>query len=500
MKTKQTLLCGLIAAALSLIFTACLSTSRGARVHTHQWGKWIQVSGDDATEERVCKTDSAHRQTRLTGTDRFTFEEIGETAYRVRKGTLTTGEITIPAYYRPDANSEYLPVTEIGRDSDISPPSGAFYSTSLTSIIIPDTITSIGSSAFYDCTNLTSITIPVGITTIGIAAFLNCESLTSLTLPAGVTSIALLTFSACSSLTNITIPASVTSIDSKAFSHCISLTRITVDRNNPYYTSDGRILYNKAKTELIAFPSASGKVTIPAGVTTISYGAFSVCTSLTSITFPASVTSIEGDNYLLSHSGAFAGCDSLISVIFAESSQLETIGNGTFSGCKNLTNITIPASVRSIGEWAFDDCASLTNIIIPSSVRSVGIMAFHDTAWLNSQPDGLVYAGKVLYTYKGTMPDNTVITNIRDDTIAIADGALSHWSLTNITIPSSVASIGRDAFRECFDLASIIIPPSVTSIGDGAFYSCDNLTVTISRKTTIGKDAFPDGVTLIYSD
>jgi hypothetical protein len=127
-------------------------------------------------------------------------------------------------------------------------------------------------------------------------------------------------------------------------------------------------------------------------------------------------------------------------------------------------------------------------------------MAFHDTAWLNSQPDGLVYAGKVLYTYKGKMPDNTVITNIRDDTIAIADSALSHWSLTNITIPSSVAYIGRDAFRECFDLASIIIPPSVTSIGDGAFYSCDNLTVTISRKTTIGKDAFPDGVRVIYSD
>ena len=82
----------------------------------------------------MCKIDSAHRQTRLTGTDRFTFEAIGETAYRISKGTLTTGEMIIPAYYRLDADSEYLPVTEIGNSSDSNNSNGAFYSTDITSV------------------------------------------------------------------------------------------------------------------------------------------------------------------------------------------------------------------------------------------------------------------------------------------------------------------------------------------------------------------------------
>ena len=456
MKTKLPLFCGLIAVVPALIFTTCLSLTGGTRAHTHQWSEWIQVSGDDATEERACKIDSAHRQTRFTGTDRFTFEAISETAYRVRKGTLTTGEITIPAYYRPDADSEYLPVTEIGSTFDTSSPSGAFYSTSLTSIIIPDTITSIGSSAFYNCTNLTSITIPVGVTSIGIAAFLGCKSLTSLTLPASITYIDMLAFSSCESLTHINIPASVTYIDIKVFYGCTSLTGITVDRNNPYFASEGGILYNKAKTEFIAFPSASGNVTIPAGVTTIGNGAFNGCASLISITFPASVRSIEGvDNFLFS-SGAFAGCDSLISVTFAEGSQLENIGNGTFYSCKSLTNITIPASVRSIGEGAF-----------------------YNTAWLNSQPDGLVYAGKVLYTYKGTMPSNTVINNIRDDTIVIADYAFSgRENLTSITIPESVRSIGHFAFFDCISFTGITFAEGsqLETIGSRAFYDCTSLT------------------------
>jgi hypothetical protein len=403
MKTKLPLFCGLIAVVPALILTACLSLTGGTRAHTHQWSEWTQVSGDDATEERACKIDSAHRQTRLTGTDRFTYGAIGETAYSVSAGTLRTGEVKIPAYYRPDVDNEYMPVTEIG-----------------------------------------------------LQAFRGCKSLTSLTLPVGITSIDMFAFTYCESLTHINIPASVTSIDSKAFFGCTSLTRITVDRNNPYYASEGGILYNKAKTELIAFPSASGNVTIPTGVTTISYGAFNGCSGLTGITFPASVRSIEGvDNFLLAH-GAFAGCDSLINVTFTEGSQLENIGNGTFYDCESLTNITIPASVRSIGEGAF-----------------------YNTAWLNSQLDGLVYVGKVLYTYKGTMPSNTVINNIRADTIAIADYAFSgRENLTSITIPSSVKYIGHFAFFGCDSLTGIIFAEGsqLETIGSRAFYDCESLT------------------------
>jgi len=377
MKTKLPLFCGLIAVVPTLILTACLSLTGGTRAHTHQWSEWTQVSGDDATEERACKIDSAHIQTRLTGTDRFTFEaaRIVETSYRVNKGTLTTGELTIPAFYRPDADSEYLPVTEIG--------SGAFKNcTSLTSVTIPENVTFISREAFYNCESLTNITLPESLTFVGLVAFFGCKSLTSLTLPTGVTSIDILAFSGCSNLINITIPASVISIDSSAFYGCTSLTRMTVDSKNPHYASEGGILYNKAKTELIAFPSASGNVIIPAGVITISYGAFNGCADLTSITIPSSVTSIDGE-YIVSFYGTFTGCTSLTSVIFAEGSQLKNIGMGTFAGCTSLANITIPEGVTSIGDGAFINCTNLTSITIPAGVTKIGMLAFE--YWTASQ-------------------------------------------------------------------------------------------------------------------
>ena len=141
-----------------------------------------------------------------------------------------------------------------------------------------------------------------------------------------------------------------------------------------------------------------------------------------------------------------------------------------------LTSITIPNSVTSIGYRAFKGCTALTNITIPNSVTSIGSGAFYGTAWYNNQPDGVVYAGKVLYEYKGTMPSNTSIT-IKEGTLGIADRAFAFCSgLTSITIPNSVTSIGDEAFRECTRLTNITIPNSVTTIEDRIFADCAGLT------------------------
>ena len=101
---------------------------------------------------------------------------------------------------------------------------------------------------------------------------------------------------------------------------------------------------------------------------------------------------------------------------------VEGIGMSAFRGCTSLTNVTIPNSVTSIGEDAFMYCSGLTSIEIPNSVTSIGEDAFFYTAWYNNQPDGVVYAGKVLYAYKGTMPANTSIT-IEEGTLEIAVSA-----------------------------------------------------------------------------
>ena len=143
-------------------------------------------------------------------------------------------------------------------------------------------------------------------------------------------------------------------------------------------------------------------------------------------------------------------------------------------------------SVTSIGNYAFSRCSSLTSITIPESVTTIGDKAFSGTAWYNNQPDGVVYAGKVLYKYKGTMPANTSI-EIKEGTVSISPSAFSGCSsLTSITIPESVTSIGSSAFEYCSRLTSTTIPESVTSIGSYAFYNCSSLTsITIPESVTI---------------
>lgn len=168
-------------------------------------------------------------------------------------------------------------------------------------------------------------------------------------------------------------------------------------------------------------------------------------------------------------------------------SGITRIGENTFYRCTNLTNIAIPDSVTSIGTDAFYDCSNLESITIPDSVTSIGADAFCHTPWYNNQSDGLVYAGKVLYKYKGYMPDNTDII-IPEGIISISSCAFENCSnLTNITIPDSVTSIGYGTFEDCTSLTSITIPDGVTIIGECEFSGCSSL-----RNITI-----PDSVTII---
>ena len=220
-------------------------------------------------------------------------------------------------------------------------------------LVIPNSVTSIGSSAFYSCVGLTSVSIPNSVTSIGEKAFYDCSGLTSVTIPNSVTSIGAGVFRGCTGLTSVTIPNSVTSIGESAFYYCTGLTSVTIPNS-------------VASIGDYAFACCRGltSITIPNSVTSIGEDAFSSCSSLTSITIPNSVTSIG--------SGAFYYCRGLTSVTIGNS--VTSIGEGAFSSCSSLTSITIPNG--RIGERAFYGCTGLTSVTIGNSVTSIGNFAF----------------------------------------------------------------------------------------------------------------------------
>ncbi|MFT3950796.1 MAG: leucine-rich repeat protein [Oscillospiraceae bacterium] len=264
---------------------------------------------------------------------------------------------------------------------------------------------------------------------------------TQLSIPAAingsaVTSIGTMAFYHNSTLTSVTIPDSVTVIDTFAFYTCTSLSEVTISNT----------------------------------AAQIGGGAFYGCSSLTSVAIPQSVTSI-GDY-------AFGNCPALTQInVAADNAQYSSFDGALYNKSRTQliccpaakTSYTVPDGVTSLAHWAFGDCTSLSDVTIPDSVTSIGQYAFYNSLWLGSQPDGVVYAGKVAYTYKGTMPESTSVT-LRSNTVGVAEIAFYNAAaLTSVTIPSGVSVVGDYAFHGCDQMTSATILSDSVSIGASAF-------------------------------
>jgi hypothetical protein len=355
------------------------------------------------------------------------------------------GDVVIP---------DNLGITAIGYD--------VFYNNNnnLTSVVIPDGVISIGSSAFANCYSLTSINIPNSVISIGSSAFAYCSSLTSVIIPESVTSIEYSTFYECHSLTSIAIPSGVTNIGRSAFFRCLNLQSITVEwptplpisadvfqgvnkRNCTLNVPEGSLEVYQATDvwknfffyseyeinengELIGYNGEGGDVVIPdnLGITTIGW-AFKDDTNITSVVIPDGVSIIGWD--------AFSECSNLISVTI--SNDVTDIRGYAFINCSSLASITLSNRITSIEGWTFYGCSSLASITIPNSVTSIGYVAFGECS-----------------------------------------------SLASITIPNSITSIGLDAFVYCSSLSNVEVQwANPLTISAEVFNGVDlnNLTLTV---------------------
>lgn len=399
-----------------LLLASAIATSLSAAAYDFEWaGIYYNITGDNTVE--------------VTRSDNY--------------NNTYSGSVSIPETFT--ANGEYF-VTKIGEN--------AFAGSAVTSVSMPEGITSIGQYAFSGCQNLESVTLPESLTTLGSEAFSGCQNLESVALPGSLTTLGDRTFEACELLKTIKIPSGVTAIPDQCFYGCSSLE----------------------------------SVTIPEGVTAIGYDAFSGC-KFNALTLPSTITSIGG--------GAFVNNYNLQSIICSATTP-PTLDDYAFSS--HYIDIKVPlssiAAYRQAEGWK-----NFTNYY-GGEVINNGI------TYRINEKEAMVAAAEATLT-EVNIPSAVEFEGNQYPVIKINDNVFAdNTNLTAVTLPDGLVEIGAFAFRECQNLASVTLPESLTTLDHSAFISCKLLkTIKIpSGVTTIPNDCFskcsslesvtiPEGVT-----
>ena len=378
--------------------------------------------------------------------------------------------------------------------------------TGLTSIEIPNSVTSIGNDAFRGCTGLKEVHIGDLAAWCNISfgssnanplyyaknLYLNNELITELTIPNSVTSIGSYAFSGCSGLTSIEIPISVKSIGEKAFENCTELKTVynfstfTFSKGSiyngyvAYYADkvynapngfiDGDFIWyeNEDGMTLAGYLGNATELTLPAdykgkSVTNIGEDAFHGCTGLKSITIPNSVTSVGED--------AFAGCTN-VEKLYLDCAEV----GDWFSGVSAMKEVTIGNGVTTVVASAFSACTGLEKVCINNLAVWCGI----DFGSADANP---LYYAKNLYLNGELLTSLTLPAEVAE----VKDYAFYNCnSVTNIDIINNIKSIGNSAFYGCNDLETLYISNTIESIDDYAFAECNNLLeIKISSKKAI---------------
>ena len=386
-------------------------------------------------------------------------------------------------------------------------PANAFDGFENLATVALDDVTVLGDYAFRG-TALTEVTIPEGVTSIGNGVFANCTKLAKVNYNAADASApnsANNAFAGCTALASVVIGEGA-AVPDYFFQNLTSLTSADISKAESIGIS---AFQNTSLTALStgsvkeigksAFQGAKiAELTVGEALESIGYNAFAGNAELTKVIWNATAAET-----IYEASGA-----GLVRAIFNDCAKLATVEVG--ENVKSLpdyflpnntlvTKINLPTGIESVGDSAFNGCTALAEISNANTLQTIGQDAFTGTPWFTEylETDGLVYLGSVLYVYNGDMPADTTIA-VRDGTTAIANGAFDGKSnLVAVTLPDTLITIGDSAFAGT-SLTTLTIPASVESIGSEAFTDVETLTsVTFNEGLkTIGANAF-DGCSLL---
>ena len=358
----------------------------------------------------------------------------------------------------------------------------------ITSVSIPSTVKSIGTSAFAGC-GLTSVIIPSSVNTIGSGAFGNCFSLGTVSLPQNAMTIESQAFSGCTSLQSISIPEGYT-IRFDAFKNCTQLNSVTIPKNT-----------NLGGSQI--FSGCTGLTSVTIENETTGEFTFSGCTSLSQITF--------GENVKTIGKGCFARCTALTSVVVSD--NVETIDDTAFQDCTNLTSLTFGSGLKTIGANIVSGCDNLSKIIIPNIATwcnvDIGLHSVLKNAKLYSDenteikdlviPEGVTKINKNVF-YQCKSIESVSLSNSVETIGAYTFASCSN--LTSIKIGSGLREIAEDAFTSNTSKLNKVIVPDIASfcslsILDGYFKSVKEKYLYSDENTEIKELVIPDGVTAI---
>ena len=408
--------------------------------------------GSDKTEESGKTVLSSEPG---EGESDYTYNALEDGTIEITGYSGSAENIVIPAQI--DGKS----VTRIGNN--------AFEKSSAKEIVIPDSVTEIGSQAFSGCGKLTGVSIPNSVTTIRDRAFFDCNSLASITIPDSVTDIELQAFCNCTSLKSVTIPASVTDIGDEAFGYYFN----DIDESEIKKVDGFKINYVK-NTYGHYYATKNG---------------FSDEDCL--LTNELNDGTLEISNY--------AGNSATYEIPGEiDGKKVIRIGDYAFSDCTELTSVTIPDSVTDIRWRAFYNCVSLKSVTIPKSVTYIDNYAFgyydDSDSFETKKIDGfkINYVKNThghMYALKNGFTDEACLLTheLYDGTLEITEyvGNSATYVIPSEIDGKRVTQIGYDAFNDCTELTSITIPDGVTIIGNSAFSDCTSLeTVTIPNSVT----------------